>query len=148
MARRLRFKFTGFEVAWKGVDEWHESTSPHFSISQASSVWLPAVDMCETGNAIYITVELAGVHPSDVAIEYYGGELIVRGSRHRREIDDVKSYYRLEIDYGPFECRIILPHEIDPDGITAKLELGMLHITMPKRRPSQTQPMKVNIKEG
>lgn len=69
--------------------------------------------MCETEDAICITVELAGVHPSDVNIEYHNGELTIRGMRRRKEVGEVKSYYSLEIDYGHFERQIKLPHDRD-----------------------------------
>ncbi|MCS7254441.1 MAG: Hsp20/alpha crystallin family protein [Armatimonadota bacterium] len=148
MARRIRFEHGSFEIVWRSFDEWRESVSPQFSISQASSIWLPAVDMCETNEAICITVELAGVHPSDISVEYQNGEFVIRGVRRRKDMGEVKSYYRVEIDYGPFERRIKLPHDIDPDGITAKLEHGLLYINAPKRRSIQAQPTKVQIKEG
>jgi len=147
--RKVRFELSGFEVAWRGFDEWRENVSPQFSISQGGNFWLPAVDMCETEEAICITVELAGVRPSDVSVEYHNGELTVRGVRRREETGRVKSYYSLEIDYGQFERRIRLPHDVDPDGIVAKLEMGLLHITAPKKRkPSQGQSMRIQIKEG
>ncbi|HID07694.1 MAG TPA: Hsp20/alpha crystallin family protein [Armatimonadetes bacterium] len=153
MAQRTWFDFSEFERLWREMDAWVERIMerpfPRFAVARASRVWLPAVDVCESDNAIHITVELAGVHPTEITVEYQPYELTISGTRHRRQMENVNSCHRLEINYGPFERRIQLPTDIDPDGIKARFDAGLLHITVPKRPANATrESIRVEIKEG
>ena len=39
----------------------------------------------------------------------------------------------MEIDYGAFEREIVLPCDVDPDGVTAEKRDGLLWIFLPLR---------------
>ena len=71
--------------------------------------WEPPVDLYETGDGLTLSVALPGVAASELEVSLESGSVVVRGERafpveYQRAI-----IYRLEIPYGRFERRIVLP---------------------------------------
>ena len=72
-------------------------------------------------------------------------ELVVAGERPRPAASG--RYQQLEIDYGPFQRRIPLAEEVDPEGVTASYERGLLTIVLPlARRPGR--PVAIRVGTG
>ncbi len=112
-------------------------------LSAASTHWEPAVDFCEDDEAYYVIMEIAGVSEQDLEVTYRpDGVLIVRGVRRPLLCGSV-SWLLLEIPYGPFERRIPLPSDINPDGIEASYKSGMLHIRISKT--SSARSLQINL---
>jgi HSP20 family protein len=89
-----------------------------------------------------VVVELPGVDAADVQISASARELVISGERPRP--DGPVRYQQIEIDYGPFQRRIPLAEEIDPDAVTAGYESGLLTIVLPlARRPERPVPIEV-----
>ncbi len=73
----------------------------------------------------------------DLEVEYHpNGSLVIRGFRRPPTMGSVQCLV-LEIPYGVFERSIPLPSSIDPDGITAEYQLGLLRIRIPKKLLSE-----------
>lgn len=71
--------------------------------------WEPPVDLYETGDGLTLCVALSGVAADELEVSLESGNVVVRGERafpveYQRAI-----IYRLEIPYGRFERRIVLP---------------------------------------
>lgn len=71
--------------------------------------WEPPVDLYETGDGLTLCVALSGVAADELEVFLESGSVVVRGERafpveYQRAI-----IYRLEIPYGRFERRIVLP---------------------------------------
>jgi HSP20 family protein len=107
--------------------------------------WQPAADVHETGEAVVIKLEIAGVTVENVAVSLSGDgrHLSVGGVRTEQhtEREGRTGCHQLEIYYGPFERTFTIPPElnVDRDRIGATLKDGFLTITLP-RRPKQALP--------
>ncbi len=100
---------------------------------QVGRQWVPAVDVCEDEDAYHILLDVAGVEQQDLEVEYHpNGLLVVRGMR-RPPFKGAVQCLVLEIPYGAFERQIPLPLPIDPEGISATYQSGLLYIRVPKR---------------
>jgi HSP20 family molecular chaperone IbpA len=71
--------------------------------------WEPPVDLYETADGLTLCVALPGVAADELEVFLESGTIVVRGERafpveYQRAI-----IYRLEIPYGRFERRIVLP---------------------------------------
>ncbi len=109
----------------------------YFAAAGRRSAWRPNVDVRETEAEVLIVVELAGVDPKDVTVEYDGSRqtLTIRGTRPAPPAPDRSTYRRLEILYGEFEREIALEGApLDAGGIEATYEAGFLAIRVPKKR--------------
>jgi HSP20 family protein len=80
---------------------------------------------------ITVVVDLAGVDPGDLRVDIVDSVLMVEGVRPRSEPERPRSYYHLEIEYGPFERRIALPEDVDTEHARASYDRGLLTIVLP-----------------
>ena len=80
--------------------------------------------------AMTVKLELAGIDPDTISLEAEERILRIHGQR----IDQGRAgkvYQQMEIAYGPFERRILLPVEVDPTRAEAHYERGFLEILLP-----------------
>jgi HSP20 family molecular chaperone IbpA len=79
--------------------------------------------------AFTVLVELPGVDPEHVKLVAAPRVLIVAGERRRPQ--DRGQYQQMEIEYGPFQRKVALSEDIDPDAATATYNRGILRVTLP-----------------
>ena len=92
----------------------------------------PAVDcyVTEDPHQLNLLVELAGVEPESIEIVVEGQTLRLVGERARPRIGG-QVYQQAEIEYGRFERRIPLGHDVVAASASATYEAGMLRVTLP-----------------
>lgn len=73
-------------------------------------------------------------------------DLIRRRSELVREAEDA-SYLREERRCGPFSRSLALPARIDATKIDTRLEDGVLEVTLPLRRGSDTEPTQIRLSQ-
>lgn len=93
--------------------------------------WAPALaDLEEDGNAFTVEVEVPGFDRDDIRIEMEDRRLIVHAERGEQERKGIlRSSTRSS---GHLHHEVLLPAEVDEDGIEASLDRGVLSIRLPK----------------
>ncbi len=107
----------------------------------SSDAWEPEVNVYEFPDAYSVCVNLAGMRHDAINVVLDGGVLSITGARSRpREPDrpDEPSVHVMEIDSGPFERRISVPNDVDPDSISAAYRNGFLWIRLGKQPETRT----------
>ena len=101
----------------------------------------PAADcfLTDDPHQLVIVVELAGVEPDSITIAVEERALTISGQRNRPRVGG-QVYQQAEIDYGHFERRIPLQHDVAADTATASYEAGMLRITLPIAKRAARRP--------
>jgi len=79
----------------------------------------------------------------DLEVLVTGDELTIKGQRHEAQQEGA-SYHRRERGVGSFNRSVRLPVGIDASKVQARLQDGILTITLPKAEGSR--PRKVEIK--
>ncbi len=92
----------------------------------------PNVDSYRTDDPpeLTVVVEVPGIDPNSLAIAVSERTLVVSGER-ARERSDGRVYQQMEIEYGPFQRRIRLSEDVDPENAHATYEHGIVTITLP-----------------
>jgi HSP20 family protein len=98
--------------------------------SSAPQGWAPAVDLCETADALIVTAELPGLSRDQVRIEVQDGHITLQGRRDARV--PCEQYHQVERGHGEFARTFALPSSVEVDQITADLRDGVLTIVIPK----------------
>jgi HSP20 family protein len=102
--------------------------------AQTPSMWRPPTDVYETQDAVVILVEIAGMDPDKIQVEFSDRTLRVSGKRpdkHRRAVA-----HCLEVQYGDFSSEVYLPGQYNLDAISAEYKDGFLTIVLPKLQPA------------
>lgn len=113
----------------------------------------PEVDVFDTTDAFVVHVSLPGAKKEDVGVNWDSekSELSIGGVIYRPGDEELLNTLALdERKVGAFERKVRLgsranPAQIDIDGITAKLEDGILRVTVPKMDSGYVEVKKVDI---
>lgn len=98
--------------------------------SSAPQGWAPAVDLCETADALIVTAELPGLAREQVRIEVQDGRITLQGRRDARV--PCEQYHQVERGHGEFSRTFALPASVEVEQISADLRDGVLTIVIPK----------------
>jgi HSP20 family protein len=109
------------------------------------SAWTPNTDVYETPEGLVVKIEIAGIEKEDLEITLNDRLLLVRG--HRKDPCRQKrcSFRQMEIDYGPFERRIVIPRSVDGSRVRAQFQNGFLQIELPKSQKTELTTFTVLI---
>jgi HSP20 family protein len=101
----------------------------------------PSIDVTENEATIRIDAELPGMKEEDVDVSLREGVLTIQGEKKSERDETKDDVHVTERSFGRFQRSFRVPDTIDQDAIEAKMENGVLHITLPKR-PEAVQPEK------
>lgn len=101
--------------------------------------WAPRLDVYETGDGYVVVVELADVSADAVTIEIEGEEVAITGRREPTAPPEGAECLQLEVPFGPFERRLVLPSAVDAERARADFSEGMLTVRLPKVRARPTR---------
>jgi HSP20 family protein len=105
------------------------------------SVWVPLADIEETEDAWVVEAELPGVNKKDINVDVRDSEVVVTGEIKEKERKGLLR--RRTRPVGRFEYRVVLPGEVNADGVDASLDDGVLTIRIPKAE--QARPRRIEI---
>jgi HSP20 family protein len=108
--------------------------------------WLPPMDLVETDDHFVLRADLPGLSEGDVQIELEDNVLTISGERKAEHEDSREGFYRLERSFGQFRRSLTLPEGVNPDGIAASFDKGVLEVRIPK--PEERKPRRVAIQVG
>lgn len=106
----------------------------------------PAINISESNDNYRIDVAAPGMTKDDFSVRVDEDNNLVISMEQKTENtqDDKESrYLRREFSYSKFEQRMILPNNADKEKIQAKMENGVLNISIPKFSENQ---LKENMK--
>jgi HSP20 family protein len=108
--------------------------------------WIPAMDLVETDEHFVLKADLPGLAEEDVNLEVEDNVLTVSGERQAEHEDKREGYVRVERSYGAFRRSLTLPEGVDPEGVSARFDKGVLEVHIPK--PEERKPRRVAIQVG
>lgn len=105
-------------------------------------VYIPRVDIYETGDAVVLLADMPGVNENDVDITLEKNVLTITGYVEARERDDYSLAYS-EYSEGDYERTFALSNEVDRNGIEAIMKNGVLKLTLPKSEEMKARKIAV-----
>lgn len=114
----------------------------------ASETWAPPVDLCESGDAIVIYVELPGLTAEQIRVGATNTQLRIWGEKKRRmPRNRILSHLCSERSFGKF-CRIVpLRWTVSIQDSEASVDNGMLIVRMPKIEDRRGVEFKIPVKD-
>jgi HSP20 family molecular chaperone IbpA len=108
-------------------------------------VFTPEVDIFETDQAITLLADIPGVKPEKLNIDLRDNILTITGDVDRLKTAD-EELLVMEYETGRYYRQFTLSEVIDQTKIDAKLNLGVLRLSLPK--VAKAAPRKIAITAG
>src|SRR5512143_168413 len=118
---------------------------PFFSARQVSA-YVPAFEVKETNEAFVLKADVPGVAEADLDIAVHNNVLTISGTRRAEERNEGESFALYERQYGSFSRSFSLPETADGERVEAKLDAGVLTLTIWKR--AEAKPRKIALKKA
>lgn len=100
------------------------------------------VDIYQTQDELVIKAQLPGVTPDALNISVLGDTVTIRGEVRPDERQG-RGYLRQELPHGAYERSFSLPMPVDANAASAKLEHGILTLTLPKLEAAKPRQIRV-----
>ena len=121
--RRTQDKLNQMFEDFMPMEEW-----------SGGKVYTPAVDIKDEEDKLVVTTDLPGINKEDVEINLKEDMLEISAKTGKEKETEEEGYLRRERAYTRFYRAVRLPTSVKEDGSTAKMENGVLTITLPKAK--------------
>jgi len=112
-------------------DIWSTGGEAHF----------PKVNVTENKNAFHLEAETPGMKDKDIIIEVHNGVLTIKG--HKEDNGKKENYHIREFSTQSFERNFKLNDRVNTENVSAKIENGVLKVTLPIHE--QVKPQKIDV---
>lgn len=103
----------------------------------------PRTSLHDSGDRLIVTAELPGIKKEDLNVKVQGKYLELSGER-KPDIPEGFEKRRVEREVNSFTRSFTLPYDIEIDKVEAKLENGLLTLTMPKAESAQPKQITIH----
>ena len=107
--------------------------------------YAPRVDVVENKENFIVRAELPGMKKDDVKLTLENSVLTLSGEKRFDEKRDEENFHLRESRYGKFERSFRLTDNIDRSNIVADYKDGVLTISLPKTKESQSKEIAIKM---
>ncbi len=137
---------SGFAVLGREVDHLLKQIFPGETGNscQTTPAYAARATVRDSAQHFEIAIDLPGVMPEDVSVEYEEGMLVVSGERKPANVAEDCQVVRDERVHGNFR-RVFQLKEINSDAITAEFKHGVLTIVAPKLQKPTGKKVEIKV---
>ena len=115
------------------------SSFPTISMPKMSHA---SCDVIDEGNQFRVKMDVPGIKKSEVKLNVSDNSIEVSAEHKEESEEKKKNYLRKERSGVSYYRSLPLSEKVLSDKVTAKLADGILEITLPKSKPTETQKKK------
>jgi len=108
--------------------------------------WLPAADITETEDKVFVKAELPGMEEKDIDLSICDNLLTIRGEKKHLKEEKDENHYLGDRYYGSFHRIFQLPAYIDQEKAEASFAKGVLKISVSKVEEAKRKKIEINVK--
>ena len=120
----------------------HPQAGERAESTRNAPIFVPAADIYETEDALFLSLEMPGVSPDALNIMLDQRVLTISG-QSRSSAPEGYSLTHHEYRDGDYERAFTLSEAIDNDKIEAELKEGVLRLKLPKSQPAPAKTINV-----
>ncbi len=104
------------------------------------------VEIEDKGKNYIVKAELPGIKKEDLDIDLDKNHITINAKKEEKQEEENKSYKKSEFKYGEFSRTVYFQEEVDTENTEAKMENGILEITIPKLIKEKDSKKKLIVK--
>ncbi|KAJ7542242.1 hypothetical protein O6H91_10G096900 [Diphasiastrum complanatum] len=150
------FFFGGDQSIFDPLDRFFEPSADRFTLwdnapsrrfaQDVSAIASTRVDWVETPEAHIFKADLPGLKKEEVKVQVEDGRTLqISGERKKEEVEKTDKWHRVERTQGSFLRRFRLPENAKLEEVKAKVEDGVLTVTVPKIEKPKSEVKAIEI---
>lgn len=125
----------------RSLDRLFSGHSP----AESGAASTPVLDLAETDQAYTVTLDLPGVSKDEVQVSVEGRRVSIEAqAQGRNETKEGERVVYRERSTARYARRFTLPQEVDQTAAQARLEQGVLTLSLPKRAARTASKISIN----
>lgn len=121
-----------------------ELLTPTADAAREGGAVSPRIDVIESERGYQVEADLPGVGKSDVKVSVDGQRVTIEAEvRRDTERKDGETVVHAERVVRKYARSFELPHEVDDAQAVARLENGVLYLTLPKKQAQQSRTLTI-----
>jgi HSP20 family protein len=122
------------------VRPWSFTTDWEFpSMSEARDMRMAPYELVDRGDSFELQLEVPGIEKENVSVKATKYYVEISGKYSEKGEEKGKKYVYSERLYRSFYRNVPLPEEIIPSKVSAKVENGILRLSLPKKNPTESE---------
>ncbi|HVT96457.1 MAG TPA: Hsp20/alpha crystallin family protein [Acidobacteriaceae bacterium] len=110
-----------------------------------TAAFVPPVDIYEDEHKIVLKLEVPGMKENELDIQLENNVLTVKGERKFEKEEKEENFHRIERRYGSFYRSFTIPNTVNPEGVKANYDAGVLRVELEKRAEAKPKQIKVAV---
>lgn len=132
-------------VRYTPVDRFFDELWNTMPMDCRVNIATPALDVVEADDAVEVRVNLPGIDPDTVNIEFEKGVLTIETQlAPAGENDAQPRYTHRERFAGAYKRSLRIPESLDTENASAEFHYGVLILRLPKK--PEAQPIRIPVK--
>jgi len=128
---------------WNSHAQWDKELEKFLDSQSAQESFSPPCEIIDEENLYTVSLDVPGLTKNDLSIEVKDDRLFVSGERKFEKKSTADSVLRTERRYGKLSRVFTLPKNINPEGIEARFENGVLEIKLPKEQKAVAKKIQI-----
>lgn len=130
----------------KTLDSFLDNLLSDLPSAKGSSINFPAVNIIETNDAYELEFNVPGRKKEDFKITVDKNILTVSFERKEEQKEENRQFIKREFLMQSFRRSFTLDEKINPEGIDARYQDGLLLLTLPKKEEVKILPKEISVK--
>jgi HSP20 family protein len=105
------------------------------------------VDLYETSDDVVLQMAVPGIAVDDLDVRVEGRQLTIQGRFPEEEGAEGRRYWLQTIPHGELRRTVTLPSQVDLEHVHAKVERGLLTLTLPKAADARARKIDVQVED-
>lgn len=110
------------------------------------SAAFPPINVWEDADAFHLEAELPGLKQEQLSVAVTHRNQVTLSGERLVDGDEKVRWHRRERGFGRFQRMLKLPAPVDAEKVEAKLEYGLLRVTLPKSE--EAKPRRIAVSEA
>ncbi len=125
---------------------WPNVLEPFWTIGRhVADLFQPDADASHDADGYRVSLEVPGVDEADIDVTIEDDILTIKGEKRTEKEEKKRDYYFSERTYGTFQRAFQIPKDVDREHIRAKVDKGVLTLTLPKSPEREAEKQKIAV---
>ena len=122
------------------IDALYDIFDDNAWISRTTGGAVPPINIIDSENQYELEFAVPGMKKEDFVLQINTENQLVVSTEKPSQPREEKRYLRQSFGTSAFRQSIVMPEDVDREKVSARVDSGILYITLPKLKPEVVKP--------